>query len=114
MIEVIAIALIAVGIFFIIRGLTEKYDLDLYRQYEGQYGEQYEEFVYGDRLRRRHDEEVDETDEFKSKKKVKVGGVVLIGPIPIVFGNSKYAVYALILAIVLMLLSILFMFSANI
>ncbi|NOY11929.1 MAG: DUF131 domain-containing protein, partial [Archaeoglobi archaeon] len=43
------------------------------------------------------------------RTEVKGGGVVLIGPIPIVFGDSKYAVYALILSIVLMLLAIALM-----
>jgi uncharacterized protein (TIGR00304 family) len=45
----------------------------------------------------------------KENAKVEGGGVVLIGPIPIVFGtSSKWAVVALILAIVLMLLSLSF------
>ena len=102
MIEMIAIALISVGIFFIIRGLTEKH-------------EKYERLINEERNRRIRKiemlEEMEEEYELKPKKKVKTGGVVLIGPVPIVFGDSKYAVYALILAIVLMLLSIGVMFS---
>jgi len=39
----------------------------------------------------------------------KYGGVILIGPIPIVFGEAKIAVVALILTIILMLLALLFM-----
>ncbi len=43
-------------------------------------------------------------------KKVKGGGVILIGPIPIVFGtDKKYALILMILAIVLMLLAIIFL-----
>ena len=39
------------------------------------------------------------------EKKVEGGGVILIGPIPIVFGtNWKHAVIALILTIILMIL----------
>ncbi|MCX8172564.1 MAG: DUF131 domain-containing protein [Archaeoglobaceae archaeon] len=44
--------------------------------------------------------------EFKNGEK-KYGGIVLIGPIPVVFGDVKLAILAMILAIVLMLLSIL-------
>lgn len=44
------------------------------------------------------------------EKKVKGGGVILIGPIPIVFGtDKKYVVLLMILAIVLMLLMLIFM-----
>ncbi len=41
---------------------------------------------------------------------VKGGGVILIGPVPIVFGSDKrYALLLMILAIVLMLLAMLFL-----
>jgi uncharacterized protein (TIGR00304 family) len=44
-----------------------------------------------------------------SEAKVEGGGVVLIGPIPIAFGTSgKWVAIALVLAIALMLLSIIF------
>ncbi len=44
------------------------------------------------------------------EKRVKGGGVILIGPIPIVFGtDKKYALILMILAIVLMLLAIIFL-----
>jgi uncharacterized protein (TIGR00304 family) len=44
------------------------------------------------------------------EKKVKGGGVILIGPIPVVFGtDKKYVVLLMILAIVLMLLMVIFM-----
>jgi uncharacterized protein (TIGR00304 family) len=47
------------------------------------------------------------TDE-EAGEKVKGGGVILIGPIPIVFGTDKrYAIIAIILTIALMLAMIL-------
>ncbi len=43
-----------------------------------------------------------------NEKKIEGGGVVLIGPIPIVFGSDKkYALIAMVLAIVIMLLYIM-------
>ncbi len=45
--------------------------------------------------------------------KVKGGGVVMIGPIPIIFGSDvKYASLAIVLAIILMLLVLMLMFSS--
>ena len=42
------------------------------------------------------------------EKKVEGGGVILIGPIPIVFASDKrYALIAMVLAIVIMLLAIM-------
>jgi uncharacterized protein (TIGR00304 family) len=44
------------------------------------------------------------------RKRVKGGGVILIGPIPIVFGtDKKYALILMIMAIVLMPLAIIFL-----
>ncbi len=44
------------------------------------------------------------------EEKVKGGGVILIGPVPVVFGTDKrYALLLMILAIVLMLLAIVFL-----
>lgn len=44
------------------------------------------------------------------KEKVKGGGVILIGPIPIVFGSDKrYALLLMVLAVVLMLLALAFL-----
>jgi uncharacterized protein (TIGR00304 family) len=44
--------------------------------------------------------------------KVKGGGVVMIGPIPVIFGSDvKYASLAMALAIILMLLAIVLMFT---
>jgi uncharacterized protein (TIGR00304 family) len=46
------------------------------------------------------------------KESIRGGAVVMIGPIPIVFGSDKkYAMIAMILAIALMLLAIIFVIS---
>lgn len=46
----------------------------------------------------------------RGEEKVKGGGVILIGPVPIVFGTDKrYALLLMLLAIVLMLLAIVFL-----
>ncbi|MFP3229972.1 MAG: DUF131 domain-containing protein [Caldisphaera sp.] len=46
----------------------------------------------------------------QSNQKTEVGGVIMIGPIPIIFGNSwKAATIAIALAIVLMIIAIAFM-----
>jgi|Deesub1362B_J571_1020462.scaffolds.fasta_scaffold00025_30 uncharacterized protein (TIGR00304 family) len=106
MLELIAIVMIAAGILLTIRGLTERVEIgyrDLeFRELEEQ--EEWEEYKWEKR------EEIEKMER-KPRREVKAGGVVLIGPIPIVFGDSKYASLALILAILLMLLSIIYMFS---
>ena len=49
----------------------------------------------------------------KAESKIKGGGVIMIGPIPIIFGSDKEsAKTAAILAIILMLLSLLFLRSS--
>ncbi len=50
------------------------------------------------------------TGEGTAQEKVKSGGVILIGPVPIVFGTDKrYALLLIILAIILMLLAGLYL-----
>ncbi len=45
-----------------------------------------------------------------TQEKVRGGGVILIGPVPIVFGTDRrYALLFMILAIVLMLLAVLYL-----
>ncbi len=80
MLEYLAILLIAIGIFLLVKGLTERI-------------EEIPEHTYRE-----------EEFEDRERRKVEAGGVVLIGPIPIVFGSSRMAVLALILTIVLMLM----------
>ncbi|MCZ7383671.1 MAG: TIGR00304 family protein [Candidatus Methanoperedens sp.] len=49
-------------------------------------------------------------EEAGKEKKIKGGGVIFIGPVPLVFGTDKrYALLMMILAIVLMLLAIIFL-----
>lgn len=55
-------------------------------------------------------ERLTETQE-KGETEKKYGGVVLIGPIPIVFGETRLAVVALVLTIILMLLSLILLFG---
>ena len=116
MLDIIAIAMIAAGLFLVIRGLTEKVEFeyrDWFRGLEEGREEYWEEYKWKKREEEMEDEERLERLERmkKPKREVKAGGVVLIGPIPIVFGDSKYASLALILAIILMVLSLIYLFS---
>ncbi len=96
LLEIIALMMIVLGIFLIFRGLTESpYEFELP---ESEIEPEFEEEDWERRKRRK-------------KTEVKAGGVVLIGPIPIVFGESRLAVYALILTIILMLMTFLLMFG---
>ncbi|MFP3909141.1 MAG: TIGR00304 family membrane protein [Halobacteriota archaeon] len=101
MIQLIALVLIIAGIYFIIRGFTDS--------------DSQEAYVFNDKFEgeREYREEGEHDEEFKRRKRVKGGGVILIGPIPIVFGESRYAIVALILAIVLMVISFVFMFGGK-
>ncbi len=93
MLEYVGIAVIAIGIFLLLKGLREETQF-----YEVPYRETDYRGMETDRAR---------FEEYPERKtEVKGAGVVLIGPIPIVFGESKYAVLALILTIVLMLIVI--------
>jgi len=48
-------------------------------------------------------------DQVIKEESVKSGGVILIGPFPIIFGSDKkLAIIAMILAIIIMVLSIVF------
>jgi len=84
MLALLSMIIILLGIYLIIAGLREKMPEFEDEELEKRGAKEY----------RRED------------KEIKGGGVILIGPIPIVFGDSKYAFLSLILAIVLMLLSI--------
>jgi uncharacterized protein (TIGR00304 family) len=55
---------------------------------------------------KRKEPEKEEETRKKTKTKVRGGGVVLIGPIPIIFGTDrKFLIIAVILAIILMIIS---------
>ncbi len=82
--------LIALGLILIVFGLIER---------------PFEDF--------REVEEIGEETRERRKKKVTGGGVVIIGPIPIVFGESRYAFYALVLSIVLMVALVLISLSLS-
>ncbi len=52
---------------------------------------------------------VQESADGEKNAKIKTGGVIMIGPIPVVFGSDKRsAMIAIVLVIVLMLIAILF------
>ncbi len=89
MLTLLSVIIILLGIYLIISGLREEWP-------------EVEEEL---------EERREVANEYKRKKRkpereVKGGGVILIGPIPIVFGDSKYAFLSLVLAVVLMLFSI--------
>jgi len=85
LIAILALFIIILGLYLILSGLKE--DVEFQEEWKE------ENYEGGESYRR-------------ERKTVKGGGVILIGPIPIVFGDSKYAAISLILAIVLMFLSI--------
>jgi|Deesub1362B_J571_1020462.scaffolds.fasta_scaffold00568_18 uncharacterized protein (TIGR00304 family) len=96
MLELIAYFLILTGIILIFAGMISRveYPEDVHEPFEES---RYEDF---------------EIEEKKiERRKVKGAGIVMIGPIPIIFGDSKYALYLAILAIFLMLFGFLFMIS---
>ncbi len=87
MIAILALFIIILGLYLIFSGLKEDVEFQEVEEWKE------ENYEGGESYRR-------------ERKTVKGGGVILIGPIPIVFGDSKYAAISLILAIVLMFLSI--------
>ncbi|AIY90608.1 TIGR00304 family membrane protein [Geoglobus acetivorans] len=99
MLEYVAIAIMALGLFLLIRGITETVEVPQTPDVHP---------------RPADFDPAEETGgfEFEKEGEVKAGGVVLIGPIPIVFGDSKYATYALILTLVVMLISIILWVNA--
>lgn len=102
MIELLAILMIVAGLFLIFKGLiTESEGLEEGWMADRYWSEDEEEWEWRREAKK---------DRERRRTEVKAGGVVLIGPIPIVFGDSKYAFYALILTILLMFMVILLMF----
>ena len=102
LLEIIAFAMIFAGIILILRGITEsppEVSIPEEMGWERKRPKGFEEY------------EEEEWERKRKKTEVKAGGVVLIGPIPIVFGESKYAFYALLLTILLMFMVLLMMFG---
>ena len=105
MLELISFILIVLGVYFIISGLRDSAEYVLKQplpEYDYEPFEEKEEEYYEYELEKKK----------KRKTEVKGGGVILIGPIPIVLGDSRIAFYTLILTIVLMILSIIFILIA--
>ena len=98
MLALLSLAIILLGLYLIVSGLREPL---WYEEKPRGWEEDYEESDWSDRVVRKELKQKTE-----KKREVRGGGVILIGPIPIVFGDSKYAFWSLILAIILMLLSI--------
>ncbi len=96
----IGIAITLLGIFLLIYGLIETPDFEQTPDYsipDYSIDENIDEWS-----------KVEETRKKEKERKVDFGGVVMIGPIPIVFGSDKKAaMLAMILAILLMILAIL-------
>ncbi len=91
----IGIAITLLGIFLLIYGLVETPDFEQTPDYS--LDEVMDEW-----------NKVEETRKKEKERKVDFGGVVMIGPIPIVFGSDrKAAMLAMVLAILLMLLAML-------
>ncbi len=91
----IGIAITLLGIFLLIYGLVETPDFEQTPDYK--VDEVMDEW-----------NKVEETRKKEKERKVDFGGVVMIGPIPIVFGSDrKAAMLAMVLAILLMLLAML-------
>ncbi len=91
----IGIAIMLLGIFLLIYGLVETPDFEQTPDYS--LDEVMDEW-----------NKVEETRKKEKERKVDFGGVVMIGPIPIVFGSDrKAAMLAMLLAILLMLLAML-------
>ncbi len=94
MLALVALVVILIGLYLIISGLRERY----------QFEEDYERYFDEENYKKYEEKRIDK--EKKLEKKVRGGGVVIVGPIPIVFGDTRLAVVALILAIVLTVLFI--------
>ncbi len=97
------------GLALIVIGLFENPDFPSYEElsYENNHNQAYSE--YGG-----YPEYETDTDrvERHEKRKTEFGGVVLIGPIPIVFGNDKRAaILAVVLTMLLMLMTFLLFFG---
>ena len=86
MLEIVGMILILIGAILLIKGIRERTKaIDFYPK----------EYGFNE-----------------PSKKIEGGGVVIIGPIPIVLGDFKYAVLALILAISLIIITLIMLYGA--
>ncbi len=98
---------LAAGIVLIFMGLLEHPRAEPFEPFEPY--KQYEVNSFAER--KRWDYEDEELEELERKPRTEFGGVVMIGPIPIVFGNnSRAATLAIVLTIFLMLMTFLLFF----
>jgi len=81
----IAVILVLIGFYLIITGLREEVEVKPMKI----------------KVEREQEEEY-----MPERRKISGGGVVLIGPVPIVFGESRFTFFALVLAMILMILSL--------
>ncbi len=94
--------LVGAGVFIVLRGLTGVETPRRYMPEQEILG--VEDHEYSDR------QELYRTERYRKKKDIKGGGVILIGPIPVVFGTEgKYAIIAIAMTVVLMVLVLLMM-----
>ncbi len=113
--QLAGIVAVVAGIVLIIMGLFEdvSYTGD-YGIYGGRSDRSIEDYVLGSEMGVEEGEGVRERDRDREildrriRREADFGGVVMIGPIPIVFGNnSRVATIAIVLTIVLMLMTFL-------
>lgn len=115
MIETLGIILVFLGIILIFIGLTRSERREyLYepitRKYEIPHRAKPESKGFGE-YEFDYEQEKENLRERRVEKKVKGAGIIMIGPIPIIIGDSRYAFYLSIVAIILMILAIILMFS---
>ena len=116
MIETLGLILVFLGILLIFIGLTKSerpeyvYEPTKTRRYEVPSEIELEEFEGYEEGYETHMPEK-KFRERRVDKKVRGAGIIMIGPIPIIIGDSKYAFYLSIIAVILMILAIALMFS---
>jgi len=114
--QIVGIVVVVLGLLLIFTGIFEKPELRE-RRYEPWEPELADYSAYKDELEppaKFRPEYVSDRSKSEEDKRVKTefGGVVMIGPIPLVFGNNtRAATVAIVLTMLLMLLTFLLFFS---
>ncbi|MBO8181435.1 MAG: DUF131 domain-containing protein [Archaeoglobus sp.] len=123
MIESVGVLLVFLGIILIFIGIISgRSERALIPEYEPEYKPEYEPPLSEEEpeWRRWEKDEWEKQEkggwekaekEKRVERRVKGAGIIMIGPIPIIFGDTRYAFYLSIVALILMLLTIIFMFS---